>query len=83
MFTETEYLEVILKGLVKHPDYITVSKSVDERGTLLTVDLHPDDMGVIIGRDGKTAQGIRTIMRTYGLKDGEYNRINVLINEPR
>jgi hypothetical protein len=49
-------------------------------GVLLTLDLHPDDMGKVIGRSGNTAKAIRTLLRVVGMKHNA--RVNLKLNEP-
>lgn len=74
------YLEALVKGLVDHPDDVKVTKTVDEMGVLMTLDVNPKDMGQVIGRKGATAKSIRTLLRVAGMK---YNaRVNMKINEP-
>ena len=75
-----ELLEYLIKGLVDHPEEVTVDHKVDEMGVLLTVKVHPDDMGQLIGREGSTARAIRTIVRIAGLKANA--RVNMKIEEP-
>lgn len=74
------FLEYVVKELVDHPEDVKINRSVDEMGVLLTMDLHPDDMGKIIGRKGATAKAIRTILRVVGMKNNE--RVNLKIVEP-
>ena len=74
------YLESLVKGLVDHADDVKVTKTVDEMGVLMTLDVNPKDMGQVIGRKGATAKSIRTLLRVVGMK---YNaRVNMKINEP-
>lgn len=75
-----EFLEYVVKSLVDNPDAVRVEKTVDEMGVLLTLDVHPDDMGKVIGRKGATAKSIRTLLRVAGMKN--YARVNMKINEP-
>ena len=75
-----ELLEYLIKGLVDHPEEVTVDHKVDEMGVLLTVKVHPDDMGQLIGREGSTARAIRTSVRIAGLKANA--RVNMKIEEP-
>jgi predicted RNA-binding protein Jag len=49
-------------------------------GVLLSLDVHPDDMGKIIGRSGNTAKAIRILLRVVGMKNNA--RVNLKINEP-
>lgn len=73
-------MEFVVKGLVENPDAVKIGRSVDEMGVLLTLDLHPDDMGKVIGRSGNTAKAIRTLLRVVGMKHNA--RVNLKINEP-
>lgn len=75
-----EFLEYIVKGIVDNKDDVSVVKTVDDIGVLLTLDVNPEDMGQVIGRQGQTAQSIRTLVRVCGMKSGA--RVNVKINEP-
>lgn len=74
------FLEYVVKELVDNPDAVKVDRTVDEMGVLLTLDVHPDDMGKIIGRQGATAKAIRTLLRVVGMKNNA--RVNLKINEP-
>lgn len=74
------YLEALVKGLVDNPDDVKVTKTIDEMGVLMTLDVNPKDMGQIIGRKGATAKAIRTLLRVAGMKHNA--RVNMKINEP-
>ncbi len=74
------YLETVVKGLVDHPEDVKVTKTVDEMGVLMTLDVNQTDMGQIIGRKGATAKAIRTLLRVAGMKNNA--RVNMKINEP-
>jgi len=75
-----EFLEYVVKSLVDNPDAVSVDKKIDEMGVLLTLSVHPEDMGKIIGRQGATAKAIRTLLRVVGMKQNA--RVNMKINEP-
>lgn len=77
---DQEFLEFVIKGLVENPDAVKITRTVDEMGVLLMLDLHPDDMGKVIGRSGNTAKAIRTLLRVVGMKHNA--RVNLKINEP-
>lgn len=80
MHSDQEFLEFTVKALVDMPDAVTVTRSVDEMGVLLTLSVAPDDMGKIIGRDGNIAKALRTLLRVVGMKHNA--RVNLKINEP-
>jgi len=77
---DKQFLESLVKALVDNPDSVNINRTVDEMGVLLTLDVHADDMGKIIGRSGNTAKAIRTLLRVVGMKNDA--RVNLKINEP-
>lgn len=77
---DQDFLEFVVKALVDNPESVVVNRTVDEMGVLLTLDVHKDDMGKIIGRAGNTAKAIRTLLRVVGMKNDA--RVNLKINEP-
>lgn len=79
-FNDKEFLEYIIKELVDYPDDVRVDRKVDEMGVLLTLHVHPDDMGQVIGRGGNTARALRTLLRILGMKS--HARVNLKIEEP-
>jgi len=63
-----DLVEAIAKALVDHPEQVQV-KSVDgEQVTVLELRVHPEDLGKVIGRQGRTAKSIRTILGAAGMK---------------
>ena len=77
---DLQFLEYVVKTLVDNPDEVKIVRSVDEMGVLLTLTVHPGDMGKIIGRQGNTAKAIRILLRVVGMKNNA--RVNLKINEP-
>lgn len=80
MEQDQQFLEYVVKALVDNPNDVKVRRTVDEMGVLLTLAVHRDDMGKIIGRSGATAKAIRTILRVVGMKHDA--RVNLKIEEP-
>jgi predicted RNA-binding protein YlqC (UPF0109 family) len=80
MQADQQFLEGLVKALVDHPEAVKINRTVDEMGVLLTLDVHAEDMGKIIGRSGNTAKAIRTLLRVVGMKYDA--RVNLKINEP-
>jgi predicted RNA-binding protein YlqC (UPF0109 family) len=71
---DQQFVEYIVKSLVNHPDDVIVDRLIDEKGVLLTLTVHPDDLGRVIGKRGVTAQSLRTLLRALGTKnDARYN----------
>lgn len=79
-YQDQEFIEYVVKALVDYPDEVKVGRKVDEMGVLITLDVHPDDMGMVIGREGMTAKSLRTLLRVIGAKNNA--RVNLKINEP-
>ena len=80
MEADYTFLEFVVKSLVDNPDAVSINRTVDEMGVLLTLTVHPDDMGKIIGKSGKTAEALRILLRVVGMKHNA--RVNLKINEP-
>ena len=74
------FLEYAVKALVDHPESVETTRTIDQMGVLLTLTVHPDDMGKIIGKSGKTAEALRILLRVIGMKGNA--RVNLKINEP-
>lgn len=71
---DQQFVEYIVKSLVGYPDDVAVERIIDEKGVLLTLTVHPDDLGRVIGKRGVTAQSLRTLLRALGTKnDARYN----------
>ena len=59
-------LEHLVRGIVEHPDEVAVELVTNRRGRTLEVRVHPDDLGKVIGRGGRTARALRTVMTAVG-----------------
>ncbi len=68
-------LEHVVKGIVDHPEDVTVHSATSPRGDVLEVRVHPDDRGRVIGRGGRTAKALRTLIAA--LADGKRVRVDV------
>ncbi len=67
-------VEHLVKGIVDHPADVSVSATGGARGESLEVRVHPDDLGRVIGRGGRTAMALRTLVSA--LADGERIRVD-------
>lgn len=77
---DKEFIEYVVKMLVDKPELVKVDRKIDEMGVLITLDVHADDMGMVIGREGMTAKALRTLLRVIGARNNA--RVNLKINEP-
>jgi hypothetical protein len=59
-------LEHLVKGIVEHPDDVRVRMIDGRRGQKLEVRVHPDDLGTVIGRGGRTAKALRQVITSVG-----------------
>lgn len=74
------FVEYVVKAIVDHPDDVTTDRTVDERGVLIKLTVNPEDMGKVIGKDGRTAVAIRKLLHVLGAKHDA--RVNLKIVEP-
>ena len=70
-----EALEHLVKGIVEHPDEVVVRDRELRRGRVLEVRVHPEDLGNVIGRQGRTARALRTVI---GALAGRAVRIDLI-----
>ena len=75
-----EALEHLVKGIVDHPEDVEVDMTSGRRGKTLEVRVHPDDLGKVIGRGGRTAKALRTVMTGVG---GRGLRVDVVDTDGR
>jgi predicted RNA-binding protein YlqC (UPF0109 family) len=65
-----DLLEYLAKGLVEHPDAVQVTKVEEDDGTIvLELSVDEDDYGSVIGRGGRTAQALRTVIKAAAVKE--------------
>ena len=63
-----ELVEAIAKALVDHPEDVQVKSVEGSQVTVLELRVHPEDLGKVIGRQGRTAKAIRTLLGASGMK---------------
>ena len=73
-----ELLLYIAKNLVDDPDQVTVTESEGEDGKVLQLHVAPGDMGKVIGRQGRIAQEIRTVVKTVAQRTGEKVTVDIV-----
>jgi uncharacterized protein len=70
-----EALEHLVRGIVDHPDDVRVDMVSNRRGSRLEIRVHPDDLGRVIGRGGRTAKALRQVITGVG---GKGIRVDVI-----
>ena len=71
-----EALEHLVKGIVDHDEDVTVRRANGRRGEMLEVRVHPDDLGRVIGRSGRTASALREVIKA--LAGGKNVRVDIV-----
>ena len=64
-----ELVEVIAKALVNHPEDVTVTEKTTDNETVLTLIVNPADMGKVIGKQGRIAKAIRTVLKAEAVRE--------------
>jgi predicted RNA-binding protein YlqC (UPF0109 family) len=73
-----EFLEYVAKGLVDDPESVWVEVDDDADETVLTLGVARDDMGRVIGRDGRIANAIRSLLRVMAARDGRHVELEIV-----
>jgi len=71
-------LEPMAKALVDKPDAVSVQETDGEKTTIIELRVAPDDLGKVIGKQGRTAQSMRTILNAAGTKLGKRCVLEIL-----
>ena len=74
-------LEHLVRGIVDNPDDVVVRSKPGRRGETLEVRVNPADLGRVIGRSGRTAKSIRTVVNA--INDGDHVRVDVIDTDRR
>ncbi len=77
---DQQFVEYIVKSLVNKPEEVKSERKIDEKGILITVFTAPEDTGYVIGKGGRTAVAIRTLLATLGAKSNQ--RLSFRIDAP-
>jgi predicted RNA-binding protein YlqC (UPF0109 family) len=74
-----DVLTYIAKSLVDNPDQVVVTEVEEEDGELvLELRVHPDDMGKVIGKRGRTAKAIRTMVKAAATREGTSATVEIV-----
>lgn len=67
----TRLVESIAKSLVDHPEQVVVTEEKDEQGSVLQLKVAADDMGKVIGKQGRIAKALRTVVKAAAIKENK------------
>ena len=73
-----DVLEYIAKEIVEHPDAVEVTALERERSVQLQLRVDPEDMGKVIGKGGRTARALRTVMKAAGTRAGISTMVEIV-----
>ena len=74
-----EVLDFIARNLVDNPDDVEITETTDDEGqVVLELRVHPDDMGKVIGKRGRTAKAIRTMIKAASTRDGQQATVEIV-----
>ncbi len=75
---EKDLIEYIAKSLVDNPDAVSVTEAEGERGPVLQLSVAPGDIGKVIGKYGRIAKALRTVLSASASKDGRRYSLDIL-----
>ena len=71
-------VEVIAKSLVDHPDEVVVTETENEKSILVELKVAPSDMGKVIGKQGRIAKAIRTVVRAASVRENKKYVVEII-----
>jgi len=72
-----EALEYLIRSIVRNPEEVRITERTGRRGLTYNVVVHPDDLPRVIGRHGRTADAIRTVIEAISREDVHVNFVDV------
>ena len=75
---EKDLIEYIAKSLVDAPDAVSVAQTENEKGTVIKIKVANDDIGKVIGKYGRIAKAMRTVLSAAAMKDGRRFSLDIL-----
>ena len=73
-----ELVEYIIKSIVAEPDAVKITEENSDEGLLIKLEVAPDDKGRVIGRQGRVAQALRTLLRVKAAKQDTRVRLEIV-----
>jgi len=73
-----DLVEYLAKALVENPEAVTVGETGDEHHSVLELRVAPEDMGKVIGKQGRIAKAIRTVVKAVATREGKKVNVEIL-----
>ena len=73
-----DLVEYIIKAIVAEPDQVKITEENSDEGLLIKLEVAPDDKGRVIGRQGRVAQAMRTLLRVKAAREEKRVRLEIL-----
>jgi len=73
-----ELVEYIAKSIVTVPEAVKVTEETDENGLILKLEVAPEDKGRVIGKQGRVAQAMRTLLRVVAVREGKRVQLEII-----
>ena len=73
-----EFIEYIAKSIVTMPEAVKVTEEVNENGFILKLEVAPEDRGRVIGKQGRVAQAMRTLLRVIAVREGKRIQLEMI-----
>ncbi|XVG95461.1 KH domain-containing protein [Eubacteriales bacterium KG127] len=77
----TNLVEAIAKSLVDEPQRVSVSQEETSHGKVVTLKVSPDDMGKVIGKQGRIAKALRTVVKAAAIRNNEKVSVEISSDE--
>ena len=74
----TKLVEAIAKSLVDHPEEVVVTEAETSNGTEITLKVSSDDMGKVIGKQGRIAKALRTVVKAAATKENKKVTVDIV-----
>ena len=73
-----ELVEILAKALVDYPDEVVVTEREDAKGIIIELKVAPDDMGKVIGKQGRIAKSIRSVVKAAAFKENKKVIVDII-----
>ncbi len=76
-----ELVGFLVQGVVSHPEEVEVEEFLDDQGSIYGIRVHPDDVGRVIGREGRVANALRHVVKAAATKTGARVQIEIITDD--